>query len=163
MRSLAACVRSATGLNFTVTARSAATGASKIASLPDRMAHPSPWCSLSDQPVVMAVSTSDGSIVRFRFACSLSRSSSPSHHDDEAAGWADKALRRLPNYPPAYWALIVSNALAGRIEKAKQAWAMYQQVEPTARISNVQARMGSVVQETLLRYAEALRIVGMPE
>jgi tetratricopeptide (TPR) repeat protein len=84
-------------------------------------------------------------------------------HYDEAAAWAEKALRRFPTFPPPYWALIVSNVLAGRIDKAKQAWARYQQVDPTARISNVQTRMGSVVQETLFKYGEALRIVGMPE
>src|ERR1700730_3688897 len=33
------------------------------------------------QPVVTAVSKSDGSIPRFKFALSFSRSSSPSHHD----------------------------------------------------------------------------------
>jgi tetratricopeptide (TPR) repeat protein len=84
-------------------------------------------------------------------------------HFDEAVEWAEKGLRQHSTFVPLYWALIVSNVGAGRIEKAKQAWTMYQKVEPTASISNVQARMGTAVQVILDKYAEALRLVGMPE
>jgi tetratricopeptide (TPR) repeat protein len=84
-------------------------------------------------------------------------------HYDEAVVWAEKSLRHRATFANPYWALIVSHVLAGRMEKAKQAWTMYQKVEPTASISNVQARMGTPVQEFLDKYAEALRAVGVPE
>jgi len=84
-------------------------------------------------------------------------------HYDEAVAWAEKSLRHRATFANPYWALIVSHVLAGRMEKAKQAWTMYQKVEPTASISNVQARMGTPVKEFLDKYAEAFRVVGMPE
>lgn len=85
---------------------------------------------------------------------------------DEAAVWAEKALLQSPSYVVPHWALIVSNALAGRIEKAQQAWKAYQLVEPTASISNILARSvksGRPRPEILDKYEQALRLVGVPD
>src|SRR5262249_31585517 len=84
-------------------------------------------------------------------------------HYDEAVVWAEKSLRHNATFPNPYWALIVSHVFAGQIEKAKDAWTRYRKVEPTASISNVQARMGTSIQKYLDKYAQALRAVGVPE
>jgi adenylate cyclase len=57
------------------------------------------------------------------------------------------------------------HATAGRVEEARQAWAVARQIDPTQRISTVMDRLRfrRWRPEDIQRYVEAYRIAGMPE
>ena len=66
---------------------------------------------------------------------------------DEASSWAATALREQPNFPPALRVSMLSHALAGRIDEARQACALYRQFDPAARISSIKIRDREWMQE----------------
>lgn len=66
-----------------------------------------------------------------------------------------------PNYVVAHRILMACHAMAGRLEEARQAWAIAREIDPTQRISTVMKRWHLRRSNDL--YAEALRIAGMPE
>jgi TolB-like protein/Flp pilus assembly protein TadD len=55
---------------------------------------------------------------------------------DEAASWAEAALRLLPNFVPAQFTLAASHAMSGRIQEARAACAHAMELNPTATIAN---------------------------
>jgi len=83
---------------------------------------------------------------------------------EEGCAWAKIAVQQNPNFVGAHRNLMACHAMAGRIEEARQAWAVARQIDPTQRIST------GVINRWLLRrpqdiqrYIEAFRMVGMPE
>jgi adenylate cyclase len=82
---------------------------------------------------------------------------------DEALSWAGRALQELPNFPPALRTAMVSYALAGRIDEARQACAVYRQFDPAARISSSREWMLFQRGEDIEKFEKALRLAGLPE
>ena len=83
---------------------------------------------------------------------------------DQAASWAEKALRGGPRNLAALRAAAASFALAGRLEEARKVVARFLEVVPEARISRAQALFYYLRRpEDLARYIEGLRLAGLPE
>ena len=84
---------------------------------------------------------------------------------EDGFSWAKIAVQQNPNYVGALRIMMSCHAMAGRIEEARQAWAVARQIDPTQRISIVlnRLRFQRWRPEDIERYVEALRIAGMPE
>jgi TolB-like protein len=82
---------------------------------------------------------------------------------DEAALWAEKALRERPNYPAAIRELAAANALAGRLAEAQKAMAHLREVDPGRRVSTVKDWVPLRRPDDLARLEQGLRIAGLPE
>jgi TolB-like protein/class 3 adenylate cyclase len=82
---------------------------------------------------------------------------------DEAVQWAESSLRLLTNHLTALRVLTASHALAGRAEAADKAWQTYRRLDPTTRLSTLYERLAIPHGPTVAKFAEGLRLVGMPE
>ena len=82
---------------------------------------------------------------------------------DEAALWAEKALRERPNYPAAIRELAAANALAGHLPEARKAMAHLREVDPERRVSTVKEWVPLRRPADLARLEQGLRIAGLPE
>ena len=82
---------------------------------------------------------------------------------EEGSLWAKTALQQNPDYVGARRILMACHAMAGRVEEARQAWAVARQIDPTQRISTVLNIWNFRRPQDFQRYAEACRIAGMPE
>jgi tetratricopeptide (TPR) repeat protein len=81
---------------------------------------------------------------------------------DEASVWAENASHRDPNYLPALRFAAASNALGGRIEKAREMLERLRQLEPNRRISNLR-EVEDFAPCIATVIEEGLRKAGMPE
>ena len=81
----------------------------------------------------------------------------------EAATWAEKAFREQPNLLATVRLMAATNALSGRLEEARKAIARGRALDPGMRISNLKDRVGPFQPEDFARYADALRLAGVPE
>ena len=77
--------------------------------------------------------------------------------------WAKIAVQQNPNYVGAHRTLMACHAMAGRLEEARQAWAVARKIDPNQRISTVMNRLHFRRSKDLQLFAEAFRIAGMPE
>jgi adenylate cyclase len=84
---------------------------------------------------------------------------------DDGSLWAKIAVQQNPNFIAAHHTLMACHAMAGRVEEARQAWAVARQIDPTQRLSTVLNKRYRLrrSKDIIQRYAEAFRIVGMPE
>jgi tetratricopeptide (TPR) repeat protein len=89
---------------------------------------------------------------------------------DDASSWAEKALaassprlQENAGYHPALLIAAASNALAGRLEEARNAIARLRQLIPTPHISNLKNQVPLRRPEDLARYAEGLRKAGLSD
>src|SRR5262249_10045447 len=83
---------------------------------------------------------------------------------DEAASWADMALREWPDYQTALRIAAASYALAGRLRAAWNARVRLQELDPGLRISNLEDELGPYAQrDYIARYAKGLRVAGLPD
>jgi TolB-like protein/DNA-binding SARP family transcriptional activator len=83
---------------------------------------------------------------------------------DEAASWAAMALREWPDFQTALRIAAASNALAGRLEGAKNARERLQKLDPALRISNLEDELGPYDRpEDIAAYVEGLRAAGLPD
>ena len=89
---------------------------------------------------------------------------------NDASLWAEKALAASPPrlrekavYHPALLIAAASNALAGRLEEARNAIARLRQLNPTPHISNLKNQVPLRRPEDLDRYAEGLRKAGLTD
>jgi tetratricopeptide (TPR) repeat protein len=82
---------------------------------------------------------------------------------DTALSWTDKASREDPNFLPTFRIAATSAGLAGRLAEAKRAIARMLQIDPTSRISNLREHVPLERPQDLARYAEGLRLAGLPE
>lgn len=80
---------------------------------------------------------------------------------EETSRWAEKALRRQPNSIDAWRALALGRALAGDLDKARQAMQQLLQLAPNARISTTMPIFVSPERREI--FANALRQAGMPD
>jgi adenylate cyclase len=84
-------------------------------------------------------------------------------HYDEASSLAAKSLRLRPNFIGTHTVCVSSHAMAGRLDEARQACAIYQQVYPGVRISIIKQRMITRRAEDIEMVVRAMRLAGMPE
>jgi TolB-like protein len=82
---------------------------------------------------------------------------------DEAWSWSERALLDNPSFYPALRMAAASHALAGRLEQAKGAMARLRGLDPALRISHVKDILPLRRAEDSSRYAEGLRLAGLPE
>ncbi|OMQ43761.1 winged helix-turn-helix domain-containing protein [Ensifer sp. 1H6] len=82
---------------------------------------------------------------------------------DSASSWAEKALGNLPSLLVAVALLASSNALAGRLEEARQAMQRLRTLDPSLRIANLKDWLPIHRPEDLARFADGLRLAGLPE
>jgi adenylate cyclase len=82
---------------------------------------------------------------------------------EDGSSWAKIAMRQNPNFVGAHRILMACHAMAGRVEEARQAWAVVRQINPTQRISTAIKRSRLRRPKDIQLYAEAYRIAGMPE
>jgi TolB-like protein/DNA-binding SARP family transcriptional activator len=82
---------------------------------------------------------------------------------DEAASWAAMALREWPDFQTALRIAAASNALAGRLEEARDARERLQKLDPALRISNLEDELGPYNRpQDIALYIEGLRAAGLP-
>ena len=82
---------------------------------------------------------------------------------DDAASWAQKAVREQPDFTPMVRLLASSCAMAGRLDEAQRAMARVRQLDSTFRISDIKGTTPLRRPEDLARYVEGLRRAGLPE
>jgi TolB-like protein/Flp pilus assembly protein TadD len=83
---------------------------------------------------------------------------------DEASSWAESALREQPNNLDVIGLLAMSDALAGRLEKARGGMARLVQKSPDRRLCNIADRMPSYRRpEDSAKVIRAARLAGLPE
>jgi TolB-like protein len=82
---------------------------------------------------------------------------------EEGALWAERAIQRRPNLLVAVRESAVSNALAGRLEKAQRAMTQLRQADSELRISNFTDWLPLRRSEDVARYEDGLRKAGLPE
>ncbi|MBB3975608.1 TolB-like protein [Rhizobium azooxidifex] len=82
---------------------------------------------------------------------------------DPASTWAEKALGNLPSLLPAVALLAASHALAGRMDNAKQAMQRLRALDPSLRVSNLDEWLPIYRPSDLERFADGLRLAGLPE
>jgi len=81
----------------------------------------------------------------------------------EAQSSAQAALREQPDYLIALRLLAASSALLGQMAQARSVMARLQELDPDARVSTIKQRDPLRRPEDLARFAEGLRLAGMPE
>ncbi len=82
---------------------------------------------------------------------------------DCASTWAEKALGNLPSLLVAVALLAASHALSGRIDKAQQAMQRLHQLDPSLRVANLRDWLPIQRPEDFARFADGLRLAGLPE
>jgi adenylate cyclase len=83
---------------------------------------------------------------------------------EEGCAWSKITVQQNPNFVGAHRNLVACHAMAGRIEEARQAWAVARQIDPSQRISTgFLNRLLRRRPQDVQRYTEAFRMVGMPE
>jgi TolB-like protein/tetratricopeptide (TPR) repeat protein len=81
---------------------------------------------------------------------------------DQAASWAERALREKPNWLPTLRIATASNALAGHLDRAQKAMARLSELDPTFRVSKMRD-VAHFARPDLFKFEEGLRIAGLPE
>jgi tetratricopeptide (TPR) repeat protein len=84
-------------------------------------------------------------------------------HYAEAAEWAAKAHREHPSFLGAIRNMAASNALCGQLEHAQKALDRARELDPDLRISNLKDRIGPYRPDDFARFAEGMRLAGLPE
>ena len=82
---------------------------------------------------------------------------------DEAAIWAERALRELPTFLIAVCVIAASHALAGRNEDARQAMRRLRRLDPTLRASGLADWLLFHRPEYLALLSDGLRRAGLPD
>jgi TolB-like protein len=82
---------------------------------------------------------------------------------EDGSLWAKIAVHEKPNFVIAHINTMACYAMAGRVEEARQAWAVARQIDPTQRISTLRNMWHFGRFKDFQLYVEALRIAGMPE
>jgi TolB-like protein len=82
---------------------------------------------------------------------------------DLAVLWAEASLRKQGAYQATLRTLAASHALAGRTEQARVPMARMRELNPAMRVSNVADIAPWHRPDDMSRYAEGLRIAGLPD
>jgi Flp pilus assembly protein TadD len=81
----------------------------------------------------------------------------------QAVQFAEQALSEKPNSHQVLRSAALSYALAGRLEQARKAMAQLRQIDPSLRVSNLKDQTPLQRAEDLAKYAEGMRLAGLPE
>jgi TolB-like protein/class 3 adenylate cyclase/Tfp pilus assembly protein PilF len=84
-------------------------------------------------------------------------------HYDEALAWSKTALQHRPNHLPSLRVSIASYALAGRVQDAQKVYVVYRKIDPSGRIGQIRHWQPLRRDEDVEKFAEGLRLAGMPE
>ena len=82
---------------------------------------------------------------------------------DSASAWAEKSVGNLPSFLAAVSLAAAAHALAGRMDKAKQAMQRVRTLDPSLRVSNLKDWLPIHRPEDRARFADGLRLAGLPE
>ena len=82
---------------------------------------------------------------------------------DEAVAWAEVALPKHGGYQGTHRVLAASHALAGRLDAARAAMAGMRALNPTMRIADLGMLIPWRRPDDARRYAEGLRLAGLPD
>jgi tetratricopeptide (TPR) repeat protein len=82
---------------------------------------------------------------------------------DEASSWAEKAFCDEPNYLPAAGVAAATRALGGHLKEAGEAMERLRRIDPALRISTLKDRHPIRRPIDLAKFAEGLRMAGLPE
>lgn len=77
--------------------------------------------------------------------------------------WADKASHEGPTFLAAHRMVAVNSGLLGRIEDARKAVSRMLKLDPHSRMSNLKSHTPLRRLEDFAKYAEGLRLAGLPE
>ena len=80
----------------------------------------------------------------------------------EASSWAETAVREQSNFLVSRCVAAASGALAGRLAEAEKAMAHLRELNPALRLSNIRDLVPLRRSEDFNRWAEGLRIAGLP-
>jgi adenylate cyclase len=83
--------------------------------------------------------------------------------DEEATRWAEAALRLQPNFLVGAGIATAAAAHAGRTAEAEQALARLRALDPALRLSNLRDFLPFRREQDFARWAEGLRLAGLPE
>jgi tetratricopeptide (TPR) repeat protein len=81
----------------------------------------------------------------------------------ESLSWAEKSLRERPNYLLPMLVAAASKALAGPLAEAERTMALVRRLDPALRISTLKNLYFASQPEHAARWAEGLRLTGLPE
>ncbi|MCY1409184.1 putative PEP-CTERM system TPR-repeat lipoprotein [compost metagenome] len=84
-------------------------------------------------------------------------------HFDCALAWAEKALGNLPSLLVPVALVAASHALSGRMDKATQAMQRLHALDPSLRLCNLKDWLPIQRPEDFARFADGLRLAGLPE
>ena len=82
---------------------------------------------------------------------------------DDAVRYAEQALSEQPRSHQSLRAAATSYALAGRIEQARKVMARLREIDPGLRIADLRYVTPLQRPEDLAKYAEGMRLAGLPE
>ncbi|MCS3841451.1 TolB-like protein [Pseudomonas sp. JAI111] len=82
---------------------------------------------------------------------------------DSTTQWAEKALGNLPSFLAPVALLAASHALSGRMDKARLAMQRLRELDPSLRLSNLKDWLPIQRPEDFMRFADGLRLAGLPE
>lgn len=82
---------------------------------------------------------------------------------DAAVAWAERAAGNLPSLLVAAAVMAASHALAGRADEARQAMERLRALDPSVRLSRLKDWLPIHRPEDFARFAEGLRVAGLPE
>jgi TolB-like protein len=77
--------------------------------------------------------------------------------------WADKASHEGPTFLAAHRMVAVNSGLLGRIDEARKAASRMLKIDPQSRMSNLESHIPLKRPEDFAKYAEGLRLAGLPE
>jgi hypothetical protein len=81
----------------------------------------------------------------------------------DATAWAERSVALQPNYFIGACVLAASRAVAGHIQEAQKTMARLRKIDPGLRVSNLREWFPIRREEDLSRWAEGLRLAGLPE
>jgi tetratricopeptide (TPR) repeat protein len=82
---------------------------------------------------------------------------------DEAVQFAEQSLSEQPNSHQVLRSAVLSYALAGRLEQARKAMSRLREIDPGLRISNLKDVTPLQRSQDMAKFAEGMRLAGLPE
>jgi TolB-like protein/class 3 adenylate cyclase/Tfp pilus assembly protein PilF len=126
-----------------------------------RIARDMPESAIDDLERALRLSPIDGG--RFYTLTLLARAHTLCGHPEKAIAPVGESLRVRPNFPATLIDAIVAHALAGDIGSARTLLAAYTATRPSARIATFKATTPHLSAGGLDKYADGLRLAGLPE
>jgi TolB-like protein/class 3 adenylate cyclase/Tfp pilus assembly protein PilF len=124
-----------------------------------RIALDEPLAAIGDLERAMRLSPVD--TLRYFQVMLMARAHNLCGNYEQALAFAAEALRLRSNYPNTMIEQVVANALAGRIDVARELMTKYRAIQPNDRVSSYSS--SNLSASSILKYREALRVAGLPE